>query len=690
MATLESISTALSEIATKKTTLQLAFDALKSHPQTPSSFTLTWSQIDSYITIFHSSLLSRLQTLENSPIPQNPTSELILICQNMDSEQLGKWVVKYCEMGSCNFALGFVEILQFASDPARLVLETINGYPGSYPGLGLGQCGFLLEGLIGIEGLRVEEEVKEKARRVGAALMENVRRNGGGDVMEVMNVMRFLGGFRLGEVVEKSELVGFVDGLVCRFRKVPQPEMVRDIWRLLGVTDHEIFQGLIAVGKPAHSLRLIYQLKLSETCPPVPLLKSYLQDSRNHSKETCKRAKTLVTSGEITIDQASKLMAEVFHKELHAYEMVINLIIAYNLGAIYPIEEARYRLQVLRKFVLENKPVAAELKVLRKEASKKQVAALAKPTVVPKQLQQIHNRINLEASNNVLSTMERHMAELRQICERMEAVRLMEWLKGCDTNKSEVERELLDALKMAPDSARLVLDVIDGYLGHDYFENSNEKVIRACCLFLEGLISVEGLNVSEEVKEAARRIGMEWKAKTRIDKTNHMDALMVLLLFAGFRLEEDLSESEVIEYADSVLRCFKGFRYLKLVADIYLVFGMEDKLPELARSHVMRRGRPEEALELISELKLSDKCPPVPLLNSYVQDAKKNVEVTCEKADKLLASGGCSFEQASNYKAEAFARELAAMEVVVRLLGAHKLQSSYSGETAAAVTEATG
>ncbi|KAL9262888.1 FRIGIDA-like protein [Drosera capensis] len=682
MATLESISTALSEIATKKTTLQLAFDALKSHPQTPSSFTLTWSQIDSYITTFHSSLLSRFQTLENSPIPTNPTSELIQICLNMDSKGLGNWVVNYCEMGSCDFALGFVEMLKDAPNPARLVIDAIEG------GLGLGQCRFLWEGLIGIEGLRIEEEVKEKARRVGAALMENVRRNGEGDVMEVMDVMRFLGGFRIGEVVGKGEVVEFVDELVCRFRKVPRPGLVHDIWRLLGVMDHEIFQGLVSMGKPAHALRLIYQLKLSETCPPVPLLKSYLQDLRYHSKETCQKAKTLVTSGEITIEQASKLMAAAFHEELHGYEVVINLIIAYNLGTTYPIEEARYRLQMLRKFVLENKPVAAELKVLRKEALKKKVAAVAKPTMVPKKQQQTQNPAITKTSSSELSTMERNMAELRQICERMEGFRLREWLKGCDTYSSDVEDGLLDALKFSPDSAGLVLDVIDGYLGHDYFERSNEKVIRVCCLFLDWLISMEGLNVSEEVKEAARRIGMEWKAKTRIDETNHVDALMVLLLFAGFRLKEDLDESDVIEYADIFLHQFKGFRYLKLVANIYQVFGMEDKLPELVRNHVMRRGRPEEALELINELKLSDKCPPVPLLNSYVQDAKKNVEVTCEKADKLLASGGCSFEQASNYKAEAFSRELAAMEVVVRLLGAHNLRSS-SGETAAAVTEAT-
>ncbi|GAB2211772.1 hypothetical protein Drorol1_Dr00025106 [Drosera rotundifolia] len=51
--------------------------------------------------------------------------------------------------------------------------------------------------------------------------------------------------------------------------------------------------------------------------------------------------------------------------------------------------------------------------------------------------------------------------------------------------------------------------------------------------------------------------------------------------------EEDLSQNEVIRYVDSVLRCHKGFWYLKLNADIYLVFGMGDTLPECSRSHVI-------------------------------------------------------------------------------------------------------
>ncbi|KAL2473100.1 FRIGIDA-like protein 1 [Forsythia ovata] len=73
LTTVQSISTALNLIDTKKGNLKRAFQELQSHSSSLTSFTFTWSDLNSYFTSIQSDLIlefSTLQSLESSRTPK--------------------------------------------------------------------------------------------------------------------------------------------------------------------------------------------------------------------------------------------------------------------------------------------------------------------------------------------------------------------------------------------------------------------------------------------------------------------------------------------------------------------------------------------------------------------------------------------------------------------------------------------
>ncbi|GMH05789.1 hypothetical protein Nepgr_007629 [Nepenthes gracilis] len=82
--------------------------------------------------------------------------------------------------------------------------------------------------------------------------------------------------------------------------------------------------------------------------------------------------------------------------------------------------------------------------------------------------------------------------ELRDMCSKMEAGKLWNWLNERKEKKTVIQVELNEALKFAPDSAKLVMDAIDGFsvTGPEFGDMKIKN--RNCMLLLEALMAMEG------------------------------------------------------------------------------------------------------------------------------------------------------------------------------------------------------
>ncbi|GAB4849736.1 hypothetical protein Ancab_004532 [Ancistrocladus abbreviatus] len=267
--------------------------------------------------------------------------------------------------------------------------------------------------------------------------------------------------------------------------------------------------------------------------------------------------------------------------------------------------------------------------------------------------------------------------ELREICEKMEPIKLRNWLKQNDDRKFDIPTEIKENLKFAPDPAKLVLDAIDGFAGPGR-ESGDENVIgdRNCMFLLEGLMEVEGFSISGEVTERAKNLAVEWKGKLKKDAPVVFEALLFLQLLCSFRLGEEFDKDDLLDFVTLILLHRKGYRQLKQAATLCQVLGLEDKVPEIVQS-VSRMGRQLLVIRFVNELKLTDKCPPVPLLKSYLGDAQKQAKQIRKRRKRLLASGATDSVLAAKLLVEAAQKELEALKTVLNFVKEHNLEPEY-------------
>ncbi|KAI5432861.1 truncated FRIGIDA-like protein 1 [Lathyrus oleraceus] len=371
MATSKTISAALKLVDTKKQNLKKAYDDLQSHSSLLSSLPLSWPDLDSHFTTLHNTLSQRflhLQTLESqlhqnhtdpssspsqlpNPNPKNqnfssdpndpssssnPTTHLEALtafCKNNDGKGLRTYIGdNFKDKGIMKDELQ--SAFKSASNPADMVLDAIEGVfvanaviDGKEPRFIKKSFNFLLQQLR-VFSPYVSFDLRKKAKRLFNEWKVNLMNENSEPswtlaFLQFVAVYGFLSELTLAELAAYSATASASDDLI-------------DLYQIIALSDRVqgIIHKLIERSKHILAVKYIFHFKLTDTMPPVPILKAYVDDAQ-------KLAKRLASEG--------KPNNEVKSREIHALKSVIKVIESYNLDSEFPRASIEQRIDELYK-----------------------------------------------------------------------------------------------------------------------------------------------------------------------------------------------------------------------------------------------------------------------------------------------------------------------------------------------------
>lgn len=238
--TLETISEALQQIDSKKSDLKKAFDDLQSHSTLISSFSLSWSDLDSHFTSLQSSLTDQfrlLQTLQSQstadpeppagpaaddaepePEPESapPRPELVAFCEKMDGLGLRKYVNETSKERNAVRA-ELPSALRRAPDPAAMVLDAMQGFFGegekrrgdkdlAFNALRR-SCVLLLEQLMAVRP-NVGGDVRERAKALAAEWIRKGKTSADSDKpLESLGFLHLVAAYGLVSEFDSDEIL---------------------------------------------------------------------------------------------------------------------------------------------------------------------------------------------------------------------------------------------------------------------------------------------------------------------------------------------------------------------------------------------------------------------------------------------------------------------------------------------------
>ncbi|CAL0329530.1 unnamed protein product [Lupinus luteus] len=263
--------------------------------------------------------------------------------------------------------------------------------------------------------------------------------------------------------------------------------------------------------------------------------------------------------------------------------------------------------------------------------------------------------------------------KLVKLCEEMDAGGLHKFISDNRKNLAALREELLLALRTAPDAARLVLDSLEGFYSidvphQDAKKDANLLGLRRTCIMLMECLSVLLTNldsvsdvISEDTKVKAKAVAEEWKPRLDaldVDASNgnSLEAHAFLQLIASFGIASDFNEEELSRLVPMVSR-------RRQTADLCRSLGLSDKMPGVIEI-LVNSGRQIDAVNLAFAFDLTGQFSPVPLLKSYLNDARK-------------ASPVKSVNSSPTAQIEVNERELSALKVVIKCIEEHKLDEQY-------------
>ncbi|GMH24064.1 hypothetical protein Nepgr_025907 [Nepenthes gracilis] len=304
----------------------------------------------------------------------NPRPELVQFCEQMDA----KGLLNFTTENQKNLSAIRKELcvaLHSASEPARLVLDslegsfpsakttpqvdnngdvTLQGDKGDTALKGTRQsCLMFMEALAALlakadpdADTLLSPETKQQAKAIADEWKPNLAGGGtdaatNGSSLEAEAFLRLLATFRIASEFDDEELCELVLAVAHR-RQAPE------LFRSLGLTNKAqgIVDTLIGLGKQIDAVHFIQAFELSETYPPVPLLKTYLKDVRRNSQ------RKVGSSGGVAGTQIDGNALE-----LTALRAIIRCIKEYKLEDSYPLDPLQIRVSQLEKAKSEKRRV---------------------------------------------------------------------------------------------------------------------------------------------------------------------------------------------------------------------------------------------------------------------------------------------------------------------------------------------
>ncbi|KAE9603413.1 hypothetical protein Lal_00008224 [Lupinus albus] len=263
--------------------------------------------------------------------------------------------------------------------------------------------------------------------------------------------------------------------------------------------------------------------------------------------------------------------------------------------------------------------------------------------------------------------------ELVKLCKEMDVGGLNKFISDNRKNLAAVKEEVPLALRAAPSAARLVLNSLEGFYctevaNEDVKKDANLLGLRRTCIMLMECLSVLLANsnsdsdmISEDIKDKAKAVAEEWKprlATLGIDASNgnSLEAHAFLQLIATFGIASDFNEEELSRLIPTVSR-------RRQTADLCRSLGLSKKMPGVIEI-LVSSGRQIDAVNLTFAFDLTEQFSPVPLLKSYLNDARK-------------ASPVKSVNSSPTAQIEVNERELTALKIVIKCIEEHKLDEQY-------------
>ncbi|KAK6238771.1 hypothetical protein QUC31_004240 [Theobroma cacao] len=266
--------------------------------------------------------------------------------------------------------------------------------------------------------------------------------------------------------------------------------------------------------------------------------------------------------------------------------------------------------------------------------------------------------------------------QLVKLCEEMDSEGLHKFISDNRKNLAALKEEIPWALKAAASPACLVLESLEGfYLSEvpnvDGKKDSNLLGLRRTCIMLMECLSflLSNLDVvsvcaviSEDIKEQAKSIAEEWKPKLDaldIDASNgnSLEAHAFLQLLSTFGIASDFNEEELSRLIPMVSR-------RRQTADLCRSLGLSEKMPGVIEV-LVNNGRQIDAVNLAFAFELTEQFSPVPLLKSYLKEARK--------ASSPVKPGNAS----PSAQTEVNERELTALKAVIKCIEEHNLEEQY-------------
>ncbi|XP_027363026.1 FRIGIDA-like protein 4a isoform X2 [Abrus precatorius] len=264
--------------------------------------------------------------------------------------------------------------------------------------------------------------------------------------------------------------------------------------------------------------------------------------------------------------------------------------------------------------------------------------------------------------------------KLKSFCLRMDAFGFWGFVIGKKKELEGLRAEMPVALAECVDPAKFVLEAISEVFPVDKRgEKAGNDLGWACVLVLESLVPVvvdpvigkSRLLVTPTVKEQASEIAETWKASLEerggIEnvKTPDVHTFLQHLVTFGIVKEEDLDLYRKLVIASA---------WRKQMPKLALSLGLAHQMPDMIEE-LISKGQQLDAVHFTYEVGLVEKFPPVPLLKSFLKDAKKVAASILEDPNN---AGRAAYLAAR--------KEQSALRAVIKCIEEYKLEAEFPPE----------
>ncbi|MQL98792.1 hypothetical protein Taro_031506, partial [Colocasia esculenta] len=306
-----------------------------------------------------------------------PQPQLVNFCEQMDAKGLLSFL--YENRKSLNTIREQVPIaLKSASDPAHFVLESLEGFypPDKDQPTHDGHedtalmvlrrtCVVLMEAaapLLGVTEPSGDQPLSSENKQQAKAIADewNSKLDGvdidaaNGNSLEAHAFLQLLATFNIAPEFDEDKLCKYILA-VSRRRQAPE------LCRSLGLT-HKVpgvVEALISSGRLIDAVHFIHAFQLTESFPPVPLLKDYLlanssKEKSGHDGASGAQLVIILSYNELLI-VSPPMIKDAGALELGALRAVLRCIEEYNLQTEYPPSPLRKRVAELEKAKADKK-----------------------------------------------------------------------------------------------------------------------------------------------------------------------------------------------------------------------------------------------------------------------------------------------------------------------------------------------